>query len=110
MAGIRTIVLQQDVVANRIHKRSQSLGVEDFAIAQRSIKSYKRFLAYIFDRFARLQSRTQLQLNQRAEVRAKMLLGRKVSGPQALKVRSVEGVKLQVLSPGNNGEVAKCST
>ena len=77
--------------------------MKNFAIAQGGIKSDKGLLTHVLYGFSRLQSRAQFQLDQRAEVRAKMLLRTKISSQQTRDVGFVKGVELQVLASRTNG-------
>lgn len=97
--GARPIMLEQDVVADGVHERTQTLWLQDFSLTQGQKKSSESFLTNVLDRFRRLQARTQFDLDQCAEIGAKMLLSTIVSGSQTLEVRLIKGLELQKTAP-----------
>jgi hypothetical protein len=99
MTGVGAVMLLQNMIANRIYERPNTLGVQYFAFAQRQIKPRKSFLANVLNRLWRAQPRSQFYLNKSGKVRAKMILRVRISRPQTLKIGFVKGVELQELTP-----------
>ena len=98
-AHVGAVVLEQNVVANRIHKGAQTLGMKNLPRSEGRIKSGKSFLTDIFDSVGRAQPRSELQMNQFAEINPKMFLRPEVSCSEALDIGFVKGVKLQERPP-----------
>src|ERR1700727_2146887 len=93
-------MFKQDVIADGIHERSEALGMQDFSLTQGRIEADKGLLANIFRSLPGLESRAQFDVDQFAEVGAKVLLRTKVSCAQTLNVSFIKGVKLQERPPG----------
>jgi hypothetical protein len=99
IAPARSVVFEQDVVADGIHKRTQALGLKNFSIAQGNEEAREGFLAYIFHGFGRFQARAELDFDERAEVSGKMLLGAKVPRSQATDIGVIKGLEAQEGAP-----------
>jgi hypothetical protein len=67
--------------------------------AQRDENTGKGFLPHILDRLRRIQTGTQLQLDEFAEVGHEMFLDAKIPSSEALDVGFIEGLELQGLAP-----------
>src|SRR5690348_1752044 len=88
----------QNVVADGVHKRAQTLRLTNPAFAAQSGKNAgKGLLPHILDRMRRRQARTKLELNQFAEIRNEMFLRAKVSRTETLQVGLVKRLELQGL-------------
>ena len=74
--------------------------MQDFSLAQGRVEASESFLADVFYGLAGLESRTQFDVDEFAEVGAKVFLRTKVACAQAFNVGFIEGVKLQERPPG----------
>lgn len=100
VARRRPILLQQDIVADRVHKGPKTLGLANAAFTAQSEKdSGKGFLAHVLDGLRRMEARAELQLNQFAEISHKMFLRAEVSFTETLDIGFVKGLELQGVAP-----------
>jgi len=98
-AGRSPVLLQQDIVADGIHKSAKAFRLTDsFGAAQGSEKAREGFLADVFDGLRTPQAGAKFELDQLAEIGNKMLLRAKVSGTKTLQIRRIKGLKLQELA------------
>jgi hypothetical protein len=88
-------VLEQNVVAHRVHESAEALGLADFSAAQRGKHASEGFLPDVFNRLRRMQARAQFQLDQLAEIRHEMFLCPEVSCAKTLDVGFVKRLELQ---------------
>jgi len=93
----RSVTLAQYVRANLIHERSNPFWLSDARFLPQGHKNpSERLLPDIFDVLRRMQPRSQLQMNQLAEIGNKMFLRPEVTRTQPLEIGAVESLKLQV--------------
>jgi hypothetical protein len=96
----RPVMLQQNVVADGVHESSQPLWLTNATLAaQCDENTGKSLLAHVLDGLRRIQTGTQLQLDQFAEISHEMFLDAEISSTKALDVGLIEGLELQGRGP-----------
>jgi len=97
-------MLEKDVVADRVDKRSQAVRLAKHSpFPQRRKHSREGLLAHIFDRLRGPEPRPQLQVEQLREITHEMLLRGEVTCAEILNVSCVERVELQWFLQNSGG-------
>ena len=91
---LQTVKLKQDVIAHRVHERTECFGVVDSALAERFQNPQEGFLCDIRDRVRGPQARAQLDRQQFGEVRREVALGLRIGLFQTLDIPCVESLPL----------------
>lgn|SRR5579871_364415 len=76
----RPVMLEQDVVAHRVDKRAEAIGLAELSGLQRREYACEGFLSDIFNRLRRMQPGTQFELDKLAEIRDEVLLRPEIAG------------------------------
>lgn len=95
VTGRSAIVLEQYVVAHGIDEGPEAIGLPDLSVAQGGKDTGESFLAHIFDSLWRVQTGTQFELDQFAEIRDEMFLRPEVSCLKTLNVSFIKRLELQ---------------
>lgn len=92
-------MLQQNVIAHGIHEGAEAIRLADFSAAQGSEDASKGFLSNVLNRLRGMQTGSQFELDQLAEVRHEMFLRAEVSRTEALYIGFVKGLQFQEPAP-----------
>lgn len=100
-------MLEQHVIADGIHERPEAVCLtKSFAAAQDRKNPSKDFLAHVFDRFPGIESGTQFELDQLAEVGNEVFFGAEVARTKPFQVAAVKSIELHA---GASGPTKVCS-
>jgi hypothetical protein len=89
-------MLEQDVVAHRIDVRSQTVCLPQAVFTSQDCKNpRKNFLPYVVNCLKCSDTRAQLELDELAEIRHKMVLSPEVARPEPLQIGLIKLIELQ---------------
>src|SRR6266567_5392667 len=107
----RPVVLKKYVVANRVDECAQTVSVMQATLGLQGCQyPGEGLLAQIFGHFARINPRTQLELDQFAEIRRKMLQRRGIRSAEPRRIRRVKRLELQAVASSPRVSTRPCYT
>lgn len=96
VAGGSAVVLQQHVVADGVDKGAEALGIAKRPVAAEGDEDAgKGLLTDVFDGVGRLETRTELEIEQGGEIADEMFLDAGVSRAKGLNITGIERVEFQ---------------
>lgn len=94
LPALQSIMLVQDIVANRIDEGSEAFRLMDASFGEQPQNTREGLLPNVFDGRNRPQTPVHLQPNEFAEVSHKVLLGAEIAGTKPIHVGAIEILKL----------------